>query len=163
MSQWRTLSLKDSAGSTKYLQWEDCFSFHSIFMKLTCLPFPSTKELFPPCFHPMYRPCPSSVCCMMINGTFVNKNKLVWLICSNPSCKYGSLLGTSFKGCVGELKVWFVRYTCTIGLVTCLFMLYPPFTKVLHIVDVAADTLCISSSSRHSSSKYTSSVLLSTL
>ena len=121
MSQWRTPSSRDSAGSTKYLQWKDCVSFQGVFMKAICLPFLSTKKSFPCCFHSMYHPRPSSVCCMMINGTFVDKNKLVGLICSNPSCKYGSLLSTLFKRCVGELKVEFIRYTCTIGSVTHLF------------------------------------------
>ena len=121
MSQWRTPSLRDSAGSTKYLQWEDCVSFQGVFMKSICLPFPSTKEGFPYCFHSTYHPHLSSVCCTTINGTFINKNKLVGLICYNPSCKYGSLLSTSFKHCAGELKVEFVRYTGTIGSVTHLF------------------------------------------
>ena len=138
-------------------------SFHGICMKLICLPFPLTKKGLLCCFHSTYCPRPSSVCCMTFNCTFIDKNKLVGFICSNSSCKYGSLLRTPFECCVGELRVGFIRYTCTKIQLHTFFMLYPPFTKVLHIVDIATDTPCLSSSSRHSLSKYTSSVLFSVL
>ena len=39
-------------------------------------------------------------------------------------------------------------------------MIYPPFTEVLHMVEVNTDTPCFSSNSSHISSRYTSGMLL---
>ena len=60
---------------------------HRLFMISIYLPLPSTEKGFPDSFHPMYSPCTSSVSCMTIDCTFINKNELVWLICSYTSCK----------------------------------------------------------------------------
>ena len=161
MSQWRTPSSRDRAGSTKYLK-QYCLSY-MLYMISICVPFPSTEKGFPGGFHPMYSPCMTSVCHMMINCTFINENELVWLVCSYTSCKCGLLLHALFKCCVRKLKClsvsdihsWLVLHTFV--------MVKLPFTNVLHIVNVPTSTPCFSISSSHSSSKYTSSVLLRVL
>ena len=83
------------------------------YMISICVPFPLTEKDFPGSFHPMYSPCTTSVCCMMINCTFINENELVWLIHSYTSCEYGVLLHTLFKCCVRKLKLLSTSDICS--------------------------------------------------
>ena len=74
------------------------------YMISICVPFPSTEKGFSSGFHPTYGPCMTSVRCTTIHSTFINKNELVWLVCSYTSCKYRSLLHAPFKRCARKLK-----------------------------------------------------------
>ena len=142
----------------KYLKQYSLSYMH--YMISICVPFPLTEKDFPGSFHPMYSPCTTSVCCMMINCTFINENELVWLIYSYTSCEYGVLLHTLFKCCVRKLKLLSTSDICSWSVSHTFFMVSPPFTNVLHI---ATSTPCFSINSSCSSSKYTSSLLLRVL
>ena len=121
MSQWRTPSSRDSAGSTEYLEHENSFSLcyaHLWYWSAYLCP---QQKGFSCGLRAMYSPCPTSVCCTTINSAFINKNELVRLICSNPGCKHRSLLNASFKCHTRELKHTVSDILSPIGLTSCLF------------------------------------------
>jgi hypothetical protein len=126
------------------------------------LPFSSTKEGFPRRLLTMYGPCLPTVSGAVINSTFVHKNELISLVCTNTSCKIHSFLGTALNCSMRKLFCMLGPWDQELILCT-FFMLYPPLTSVLHIVGVDTDTLYFSSSSNHNSSKYKSGVLLRVL
>ena len=161
ISQWRTPSSRDSAGSTEYLENENSFSLcYTHLQYWSTYLFPQRKKAvlvaFVPCIahaQPLY---------VVWWLTVLSSTKTSWLGSYIPiqaaNIDLFSMLHSS--GIRESWNILLVTYSAQLVWLCAFFMLYLPFTKVLHIVDVAMDTPWFSSSSRHSSSKYTSGVLL---
>jgi hypothetical protein len=146
MSQWMTPSLRDSAGSTEYLEKNELVLMISHFA-WPDLPLAMTKKGFPGSLLTTYGSGLSMVSCAVIDSTLIHKDKLISLISAYASHKICSFLSTSLNCSVRELFCMLVLHLppCNQKLILhTFFILYPPLLSVLQIVDMDTDTPCLS-------------------
>ena len=162
MSQWRTPS-RDSVRSTKYLEHESSFSLcYAYLWYWSTYLFPQQKKAFLVAFIPCVAHAWPLYVVWWLTALSLTKTSCLGSNIPIQAANIDLFLTLCSSAIWESWNILLVTYSVQLVWLHTFFMLYPPFTKVLHVnvVDVTTDTPWFSSSSRHSSSKYTSGVLL---
>jgi hypothetical protein len=100
------------------------------------IPPATAEECLPLGRLPLQGPSIAPICCPAIHRTLINKNQLIWIVGTNPSCKVCTEFSTPFKGYTSQLlnKVT-KRYKWKIDKASI------PFSSCIHSSEVLAKVL----------------------